>query len=216
MVAAAKAFAAHSGQQGRPLPGSGNGSLMRTGPVCLPFLGDRPKVAEAARKVSALTHADKYDEDACAIWSLLVESAITREGEKFHLAAAVESALAYVPEDRRYVWAALCELALAPTVRAPMFRSNGSAFAAFAASLSAVGHASSYEQAVQAAACGGDDSDTVAAITGSLAGAVYGCLAIPAKLWRNVWALSVDGPVDTVRMARIALDAAGPGGRRAA
>ena len=60
-------------------PGVANGSLMRTGPVCLPYLGDRRKVALAARQISDLTHYDPegYTGDACVIWSLFIEEAVT-------------------------------------------------------------------------------------------------------------------------------------------
>ncbi|MCJ7779545.1 MAG: ADP-ribosylglycohydrolase family protein, partial [Acidimicrobiia bacterium] len=39
----------------RPTHAAGNGSLMRTGPVALAYLGDRDRIAEAAAEISALT-----------------------------------------------------------------------------------------------------------------------------------------------------------------
>lgn len=38
----------------------GNGSLMRTAPVALPHLADPDAVAEAARRVGAMTHFDPH------------------------------------------------------------------------------------------------------------------------------------------------------------
>jgi ADP-ribosyl-[dinitrogen reductase] hydrolase len=213
MVASAAAFAKDAARVRMPLPGSGNGALMRTGPVCLPFLGDRAKVAKVARQIASLTHADPFDGDGAVLWSLLIESALTREGEAFDLGKAVQDALEFIPEDRRKVWAALAELSMAPRVRAQVFSRNGSGFAALSASLSAVSHASSYEQAVQDVIQFGDDTDTTGAITGALAGAIWGCLppdGIPGKWWSKVWAICPgDGPVDAAGMARMALDAAG-------
>ena len=67
---------------GYPVPrgydrGGSNGSLMRTGPVCLPFLHDRKRIAAAAREISDLTHFDPegYTGDSCVIWSLAIASA---------------------------------------------------------------------------------------------------------------------------------------------
>jgi ADP-ribosyl-[dinitrogen reductase] hydrolase len=74
-----KAFAVRGAAEPRPQgwdPGTGNGSLMRTGPVCLPFLGDQVAVARAAQEISDLTHADEYSGDSCILWSLAIESAI--------------------------------------------------------------------------------------------------------------------------------------------
>ena len=60
----------------RPRHSAGNGSLMRTGPVALPFLGDNDRIAEAAAAVSALTHADPLAIDACVLWSIAVGEAV--------------------------------------------------------------------------------------------------------------------------------------------
>jgi ADP-ribosyl-[dinitrogen reductase] hydrolase len=52
------------------------------------------------------------------------------------------------------------------------------------ASLWAVGRTGSFEEAVLLAANLGEDADTTAAITGQLAGALYGAGAIPQR-WRD-------------------------------
>ena len=48
---------------------AGNGSLMRTAPVALPYLDDPDALVEAARKVGALTHYDPHAQEACVLWS---------------------------------------------------------------------------------------------------------------------------------------------------
>ena len=55
---------------------AGNGSLMRTAPVALPYLDDPIALAEAARKVGALTHYDEHAQAACVLWSLAIRHAI--------------------------------------------------------------------------------------------------------------------------------------------
>lgn len=47
---------------------AGNGSLMRTAAVTLPYLDDPAAMAEAARTVSGLTHFDDLAGDACVLW----------------------------------------------------------------------------------------------------------------------------------------------------
>ena len=59
---------------------AGNGSLMRTAPVALAYLGDPDAMVDAARAVSALTHHDPIAGDACALWCLAIDHAI-RTGE---------------------------------------------------------------------------------------------------------------------------------------
>ena len=55
---------------------AGNGSLMRTAPVALPYLDDPVALVEAARKVGALTHYDPHAQEACVLWSLAIRHAI--------------------------------------------------------------------------------------------------------------------------------------------
>src|SRR5262249_31235071 len=79
MLAASQAYGSQIAARPKPRgwhPGLANGSLMRTGPVGLPFPGDRPAIATAARAVSDLTHYDPYAGDACVLWSLAIDAAI--------------------------------------------------------------------------------------------------------------------------------------------
>src|SRR6185312_1640754 len=46
---------------------AGNGSLMRTAPLALPYLDDEAALVEAARSVSELTHYDPDAGDACVL-----------------------------------------------------------------------------------------------------------------------------------------------------
>ncbi|NWN33755.1 hypothetical protein GY663_31750, partial [Klebsiella michiganensis] len=62
--------------------------------------------------------------------------------------------------------------------------SSGYVVDSLEAALWCVGETGSFEAAVLLAANLGDDADTVAAITGQLAGALYGASAIPGH-WRD-------------------------------
>jgi ADP-ribosyl-[dinitrogen reductase] hydrolase len=63
-------------------------------------------------------------------------------------------------------------------------RGSGYVVDALEASLWSVGQTGSFEQAILAAVNLGDDADTTGAITGQLAGALYGASAIP-EGWRH-------------------------------
>jgi hypothetical protein len=146
---------------------AGNGSLMRTGPVSLAHLGDTSAIAEAARAISSLTHYDPMAGDACVLWSLAIDHAI-RTG-----LCDVRVGLPHVGSD----WPALLDAA--ESGEPASFLNNGWVVAALQAAWSAITGTSSLRAALIAAVRAGNDTDTVAAITGALAGAVYGASSVP-------------------------------------
>lgn len=160
----------------------GNGSLMRTGPVALGYLGDgrEAELVAAAGRTAQLTHWEDDNLDACAIWCLTIRHAI-RTGE-----LDVREQLAWIPIERRARWHDLLDEGLhAALDPADFHERNGWVVAAFQGALSAVAGSSSLVEALEAAVRGGGDTDTVAAIAGSLAGARYGASALPDG-WRGL------------------------------
>jgi ADP-ribosyl-[dinitrogen reductase] hydrolase len=155
---------------------AGNGSLMRTGPVALAHLGDTDAIADAARKVSALTHVDPIAGDACALWCLAIDHAV-RYGER-----DVRVGLPYV--DAAF-WAPLLDEAetVAPSHYAD---SNGWVVAALLGAWSAIVGTDGLVPGLHAAVGGGGDTDTVAAIAGQLLGARYGAAAVPGRYRRRL------------------------------
>ncbi|MCL1693980.1 MAG: ADP-ribosylglycohydrolase family protein [Actinomycetia bacterium] len=188
----------------RPSHSAGNGSLMRTGPVALPFLGDRDRIAEAAREVSALTHADPLAIDACVLWSLAVAEAV-ETGE----VPGMHNGLGYLPADRRDHWGGIIDDAerQSPNVFTP----NGFVVTALQAAWSSIVHtpipedqpARHLQATLENAVRIGNDTDTVAAIAGTLLGAIWGSSAVPLE-WKAAmhgW----PGRTTTRDLARIAL-----------
>ena len=159
----------------------GNGSLMRTGPVALGYLDREPEeLAAAAGRVAQLTHWEDDNVDACVIWCLAIRHAVLT-GE-----LDATGQLAGVPAERRDRWRGLLDEALAPGAHPRAFREgNGWVVRALQSALAAVAHATDLPDALERAVRGGDDTDTVAAIAGSLAGAVWGAAAVPAE-WRVI------------------------------
>ena len=160
---------------------AGNGSLMRTGPVALAHLGDRGALVSAARAMSSLTHASEVCADACVLWTLAIDHAI-RTGEL----SGPRLGLDALPEERREQWTSLLDEAeRLPTMS---FTPNGYVVTALQAAWSAIfatrDEVAPFEAALRLAVSIGDDTDTVAAIAGSLVGAYHGGTAIP-RAWRE-------------------------------
>jgi ADP-ribosyl-[dinitrogen reductase] hydrolase len=176
--AAAQAIHESSGRSG------GNGSLMRIGPVALGYLaeGREADLADAAGRIAQLTHWEQDNVDAVVLWCLAIRLAI-RTG-KFDLRAG----LGFVPDGaRRDRWSDLIDRATAADVHPRDFReNNGRVVVAFLGAVSAVTGATHYRSAITRAIQGGGDTDTVAAITGALAGALHGVSGIPLSWQRKV------------------------------
>lgn len=165
---------------------AGNGSLMRTAAVALPYLDDPDALVAAACQVSALTHHDPRAGEACALWSLAIRHAILK-GE-FNLRAGLDR----LDDEPATYWSERIEKA--ETREPGHFNPNGWVVTAFQAAWSAIVHTPSPEgpdasrhfgDALATAIAIGDDTDTVAAIAGALLGARWGASSVPAE-WRAV------------------------------
>ncbi|MBS3179889.1 MULTISPECIES: ADP-ribosylglycohydrolase family protein [unclassified Pseudoclavibacter] len=157
----------------------GNGALMRTGPVALGYLADGQErdLVDAATHIAQLTHWEDDNADACVLWCLSIRHAILT-GE-----LDVLGQLDVLPSERRDRWRGFTEEALAPGAHPRDFsEQNGWVVRAFQGALAAIAGATSAVDALERAVRGGNDTDTVAAIAGSLAGAVFGADALPPAL----------------------------------
>jgi ADP-ribosyl-[dinitrogen reductase] hydrolase len=170
---------------GDPLAGSddprsaGNGSLMRLAPVALLGAagGDWRRVARAQ---SATTHKAAACLDACEHYAALLVEAILGADRAALLAPRTVEA---VPEVAAIFAGGWVEK------ERHQISSSGYVVHSLEAALWCVGRTARFDDAVLLAANLGDDADSVAAITGELAGALYGLDAIPGR-WRErlAWA----------------------------
>lgn len=181
----------------------GNGSLMRTGPVALGYLDDPDGLVEAARRVSDLTHFDPDAGDASVLWSLAIRQAIV------HGDLDLRSGLTWLPAERRQPWADLIDDAEGRHPR-HYERKSGWVVAAFQAAWAAIVGSSGYAEAVERAVRVGGDTDTVAAIAGSLAGARWGYSSVPWAWRRHLHGWPGWGEADLVSHAVRAVRAIGP------
>ncbi|WIE66209.1 ADP-ribosylglycohydrolase family protein [Curtobacterium sp. MCLR17_036] len=161
---------------------AGNGSLMRTAPLVLGYLtgavDEELRLAEAARAISDLTHYESDAGDACVLWCVAIRKAVLT-GE-----LDVMAGLDLLDLDKRRVW--VDRIVTAEHSEPVDFTdSNGWVVSAFQAAYAAVKRSSSLEDALVRAVRTGNDTDTVAAIAGGLAGAVYGAGALPTE-WREL------------------------------
>lgn len=176
-----------AGQAHRRLGKSaGNGSLMRVLPVSLALVdSDTETVMAAACEQSALTHADPAAGWGAAVYAELVRRTITGNDPS----EQIESVLAAVPKPHNVQFKQMLAAQWGPSREGP---GNGSVWGCLAQAVWAVRTTSTFEQAISAAIELGDDTDTVAAVTGGLAGALYGIQGIPGR-----WLTYVNGTVTT-------------------
>lgn len=154
---------------------AGNGSLMRLAPVAIWGAG-RPdaEIRAVARDQSRLTHGAEECLTACESFALLLVRTIGGE--------ARESLLAPFAIQGAERIAALFGADWGGKERQSI-RSSGYVAHSLEAALWSVSRTRSFRDAILLAANLADDADTVAAITGQLAGALYGVSAIPSE-WR--------------------------------
>ncbi|GAA5205340.1 ADP-ribosylglycohydrolase family protein [Microbacterium kyungheense] len=180
--AARAASESHHRSTGRS---GGNGSLMRTGPVALGYLADGREhaLADAAGRIAQLTHWEQDNVDAVVIWTLMIRHAV-RTGQLDLRVFRGEFGDA-TPRFAR--WAAIVDEAATRHPR-DYQEQNGWVVRALQAALAAVAGATDFRDAMYRAIRGGGDTDTVAAIAGSLAGALFGASGIP-----DDWRLRIHG-----------------------
>ncbi|MBK8262265.1 MAG: O-acetyl-ADP-ribose deacetylase [Nannocystis sp.] len=160
---------------------NGNGALMRIFPLaCALRRATAAQLIERAGEVSALTHAHPRSRLCCAYFCLVVR-AVFRGGGL--LSAMNEAAAALAPSLPASEAAALARILDASVLDAPREQIRGSGYVVHCleASLWAAHRHQGFSAAVLAAINLGEDTDTTGAVTGALAGALYGREAIPRR-----------------------------------
>ena len=157
-------------------PMSGNGSIMRCCPLALRYWDEPDERRDATLQDSALTHFDHLAGWSCVAFNELIAAALGGDRDQL-LTQLATIAAGLDDEDAR----------VATTLReTPDTESQEVTVAAFVldslrAALWAVLSTDSFEAALIEIVNRGGDCDTIAAMTGALAGALYGEDAIPAR-----------------------------------
>jgi ADP-ribosyl-[dinitrogen reductase] hydrolase len=159
---------------------AGNGSLMRLAPVAIRFWNDRARLRDVARRQSKTTHGAPEVVDACIAFAEALADAIEGKSRLEVLCVRSEPYVGTVGTIMRGQWREKARTEI---------RSTGYVAHSLEAALWCVDRTTDYRDAVLMAANLGEDADTTAAITGQLAGALYGASSIPANWVRQVaWA----------------------------
>ncbi len=166
---------------GDPVAGStdpwsaGNGSLMRLSPIALRFWRDPPRLIAAAADQSRTTHGAVEALDACRAFAELLADAIAGSPFPDVLAPRPFTGAAAIAQIMAGSWQGRAR---------DEIRSSGYVVHTVEAAIWSVARTRDFRGAVLLAANLADDADTVAAVTGQLAGALYGLGGIPDH-WRD-------------------------------
>lgn len=168
---------------------AGNGSLMRLAPVALFALHDAEQARHIAAAQSRTTHGAPQAVEACVWFADLLRRAIEGEAKATLLAPAAWTGHPTMRDIAAGTWRGRPRDAI---------RSSGYVIHTLEAALWAVERTETFADAVVLAVNLGDDADTVGAVTGQLAGAIYGASAIPERwlarlAWRERIVLTADG-----------------------
>ncbi len=190
------AEAAHEALAGRT---ASNGSVMRIAPVGVFGVRlTRARAVELAVAQAALTHHDESASVGAGFVADVIRGCII-SGD---FEASLRSTIEFFAESP---WSSVLEQHFAPYFaedfdpRHPDLYPNGTVWTAVGQAVWAVRSATSFHDAIVAAINLGGDTDTVAAIAGAMAGAVYGAQGIPVR-----WATYVHGTVQTPHNGKVA------------
>lgn len=177
---------------------NGNGSLMRILPVCLYLFERQKKVCTSENEsiyiihaVSALTHAHVRSQMACGIYYFLVKAILEEEGSlENRLQKGMDRAYQYYRQDlsnHRELenYKRLADLSEFKENPKEGIKSSGYVVDTLEAAVWCLLHSHSYKETVLMAVNLGEDTDTIGAVAGGLAGLYYKEEGIP-KEWIQV------------------------------
>ena len=176
---------------------NGNGALMRIMPVCLfeyiqykNGLVSVEEAVEAVHQATALTHNHLRAKMASGIYFFMVQAILEEEGSLMQkLQSGMKNAKAFYKSDITNLveWSRfgrLDNLTEFSTVPEENIKSSGYVLDSLEAAVWSLITAQSFEEGLLKAVNLGDDTDTVGAIAGGLAGLHYGYSGMP-RSWRR-------------------------------
>ena len=176
---------------------NGNGSLMRIHPFVLYEYFKGTFDLNCIHTASALTHAHERSKMACGIYSFVLWE-LLKKPEKQSIGIGVNKARRFYKDSKEFdifepmLFKKICGIGRNFSENFEEYqrperdeiKSSGYVVDSLEAAIWCLKTTSSYKDCVLKAVNLGDDTDTVAAIAGGLAGALYGYDAIPEE-WRN-------------------------------
>lgn len=177
---------------------NGNGALMRIMPVCL-YAYEKVKkkewkmkeAIECIQQVSALTHNHLRSKLACGMYFFMVRSILDEQGDlMIRLQKGIDEAKRFYQEDIHNLvelshYARLFSLDSFLECNVDEINSSGYVVDSLEAAIWSLITTTTFEEVLLRAVNLGDDTDTVGAIAGGLAGLFYGYESFP-KAWLSV------------------------------
>ncbi|WP_176039773.1 ADP-ribosylglycohydrolase family protein [Burkholderia stabilis] len=154
---------------------NGNGSLMRCFPVVM-VAASRDEAIRLACKQSLVTHGHVRSQLCCALYCLTALGIVEGQSAPDAVRAAEDDLLARYERTNDEI-----ELKVVLDGRFDAPQGSGYVVDSFWSSIHCLLSTGSYEDCVKRAIALGNDTDTTAAIAGSLAGALYGEPALPER-----------------------------------
>lgn len=149
---------------------AGNGALMRTVYPGL-YYADQEQALDIADKIGRLTHWDDLSAEACALYTKIIYCLVKHHAETVpKLMGMIEDIL----DGTRY----------AVKEKNEKIEPSGFVVNSFHCALHSIRSTKSFEDAIVTAVNMGGDADTIGAIAGGLAGALYGYEEIPVR-WKT-------------------------------
>ena len=171
---------------------NGNGSLMRIAPLVLYLskqgISSSRDILQQAHNMSRLTHAHPRSQIACGIYTQIAFNLFAKQPLLTAIKRGLSTAQASYEKDNLYAeelthYKRLLHFEDFIQLPQTNIKSSGYVVDTLESSLWCLANTKNYREAVLAAVNLGNDTDTTAAITGSLAGLAYGLENIPAE-WR--------------------------------
>jgi len=168
---------------------NGNGSLMRILPLAFYCKSTEDKAfMDIIHNVSSLTHAHKRSQIACGVYLIVARSLLEESGTKNIIDSRLKKVKEYYGNKKEYAqdlnhYGRLFKKDFSELPEKEI-KSSGYVVDTLEAALWCLLNTSNYKDCVLKAVNLGEDTDTVAAVAGGLAGMLYGVDAIP-KEWLN-------------------------------
>jgi ADP-ribosyl-[dinitrogen reductase] hydrolase len=160
---------------------NGNGSLMRILPISIFFANDSEKtIIEKSFEISGLTHNHIRSKITCALYSLIVSNLLKEKNLYGALANANRIIEAYIPNEEKTHFKRITDFEILQLNRSAI-KSSGYVIDTLEASLWCLFNSSDYKEAILKAINLGGDTDTIAAVTGGVAGITFGLEHISSK-----------------------------------
>jgi len=185
----------------------GNGAAMRVAPIGLLHCCNPKRAADVAREAAQITHTHPVGEDGAALQAAAVAELVQSASGNDLDASKLLEHLRQIAVTRRFRDLLDSVASLGDVSQATIVRELGNGVEAHRSVATALHaflrHRDSFSDAILFALSLGGDADTIASMTGALAGASLGVSAIPAP-----WVTGVEGREELLALAERLLELA--------